>query len=90
MQIDKGEASAIALALTKPNCLIILDDYKARVVAEGLNIKITGTVGIIVRAKLNGIIPSVKPVLYKIKQTNFRITNAIEEFAIKEAGEYLL
>lgn len=87
LQVDKGEASAIALAINKPGCIVILDDYKARVVAEGLNVKITGTIGIIVKAKLKGIIPSVKPVLSKIKQTNFRITKAIEEFALKEANE---
>ena len=29
MQIDKGESSAIALALEIPNCTLILDDFKA-------------------------------------------------------------
>jgi predicted nucleic acid-binding protein len=29
-EIDKGEASAIALAIEKTNPLLILDDYKAR------------------------------------------------------------
>lgn len=36
MQIDKGESSAIALALEIPNSTIILDDYKARKIAERL------------------------------------------------------
>ena len=30
MQIDKGESSAIALALETPDSTVILDDYKAR------------------------------------------------------------
>jgi predicted nucleic acid-binding protein len=41
-QVDRGEASAIALALEFPGSMIILDDYKARRVAEGLGIEITG------------------------------------------------
>lgn len=87
MQIDKGESSAIALALELPNSTIILDDYKARKIAERLGIKITGTIGIIIKAKQIGIIPSIKPILNKIKTTDFRLTPEIELFALKEAGE---
>ena len=43
--------------------------------------------GVITRAKLKGIIPSVKPLLAKIKQTNFRLGSDIEQQALKEAGE---
>ena len=77
MQIDKGESSAIALALETPDCTVILDDYKARKIAERLGINITGTIGVIVKAKLKGVIPSIKPLLEKIKQTDFRLSSAI-------------
>jgi predicted nucleic acid-binding protein len=87
MQIDKGESSAIALALETPNCSIILDDYKARKIAEQLGIPFTGTIGVIIKAKLTGLIPSIKPLLAKIKQTNFRITDDIEFQALSEAKE---
>jgi len=88
MQIDKGESSAIALALEIPESTLILDDYKARKIAEKLGLNITGTIGVIIKAKLKGIIPSIKPVLMKIKQTNFRISIELELSALKEAGEY--
>ncbi|MEI7895994.1 MAG: DUF3368 domain-containing protein [bacterium] len=87
MQIDKGESSAIALALETPNCSLILDDYKARKIAEQLNIPFTGTIGVIIKAKLTGIIPTIKPLLLKIKQTNFRISDEIELQALSEARE---
>ncbi|WP_276503602.1 DUF3368 domain-containing protein [Terrimonas pollutisoli] len=87
LQIDKGEASAIALALEIPNSTIILDDYKARKIAEQLGIAFTGTIGIIVKAKLNGIIQSIKPFLEKIKQTDFRLSPELELQALKEANE---
>lgn len=87
MQIDRGEASAIALALETPECTVILDDYKARKVADRLGIKITGTIGVIVKAKTKGIIPSIKPLLEKIKQTDFRLSPAIEFLALTEAQE---
>jgi predicted nucleic acid-binding protein len=87
MQIDKGESSAIALALETQNCTLILDDYKARKIAEQLGITFTGTIGVIIKAKLKGIIPSIKPLLEKIKQTNFRLSEDIELQALKEANE---
>lgn len=59
MQIDKGESSAIALALETPGSTVILDDYKARKIADQLGINFTGTIGVIIKAKLKGIIPSI-------------------------------
>jgi predicted nucleic acid-binding protein len=87
MQIDKGESSAIALALEISDSLLILDDIKARKVATQLGLSITGTLGIIIKAKLEGIIPSVIPILNKIKQTDFRLSNEVESQVLKAAME---
>jgi len=87
MQIDKGESSAIALALETPNSTIILDDYKARKVAKQLGLIFTGTLGVIINAKLLGKIDSIVPLLQKIKETDFRISAELEMEALKEAGE---
>jgi predicted nucleic acid-binding protein len=87
MQIDKGESSAIALALEIPDSLLILDDIKARKVATQLGLSITGTLGIIIKAKLEGIIPSVIPILNKIKQTDFRLSDEVELQVLKAAME---
>jgi len=87
MQVDKGEASALALALETPDSILIIDDYRARKVAEKLELSYTGTIGVIIRAKINGIISSIKPMLAKIKRTDFRITGEIERQALMEAGE---
>lgn len=89
LQIDKGESSALALALETPNCTLIIDDLKARKIALQLNIKITGTIGIIVKAKLNKIIPSIIPILNKIKETNFFISPELEFQALQEANEVI-
>ena len=87
LQIDKGESSAIALALEIPNSTVILDDYKARKIAAQLGILYTGTIGVIIKAKLKGIIPSIKPILGKIKNNNFRLSIEVELQALKEANE---
>ena len=85
--VDKGEASAIALALEETNPLLILDDLKARRLALSLNLKYTGTFGVLVDAKLSGHIKSIIPVIAKIKQTNFHITDDLEQRILVSAGE---
>lgn len=87
LQLDKGESSAIALAMEIENCTIILDDYKARKVAQKLNISITGTIGIIVKAKQLGIIKSVQPILEKIRNSNFRLSKELENQALSLSNE---
>jgi predicted nucleic acid-binding protein len=87
MQIDKGEASAIALALETVDNIVNLDDWKARKLAERLGLSVTGTLGVIIRAKNTGLIPSIKPYLEKIRETNFRISEELEQIALKEANE---
>jgi predicted nucleic acid-binding protein len=86
-QLGKGEASAITLALEIKDSTIILDDAKARQIAEKLGLDITGTLGIIVKAKLQGTIKSIHPYLIKLKQTNFRMTEQLEKRALEDAGE---
>ena len=87
LQIDKGESSAIALALEIPGSTVILDDFKARKIAIKLGIQVTGTLGVIIRARQKGIISSIKPILGKLKQTNFRLSTELESEALMMAGE---
>ena len=87
LQIDKGESSAIALALEIPGSMVILDDNKARKIANQLGLTYTGTIGVIIKAKLQGLIPSIKPIITKIKKTDFRLSVEIELQALKQANE---
>ena len=77
----------IVLALERPGCTLILDDYKARKMAEKLSVRLTGTFGVLLRAKRQGLVPAVKPLLDQIRQTNFRFSAALEIEILKQAGE---
>ncbi len=79
-QVDYGEASAIALASEFDDVLLLLDDLKARKLATRLNFRVTGTLGVIHKAKQMKIIDNVKPLIDKLLQTDFRVAdNIIEE-----------
>lgn len=74
LEVDNGEASAIALSIEEGNALLIIDDNKARKLAAKLNLAYTGTMGVILKAKQSGIIPHIKPIIEKIQLTNFRFS----------------
>lgn len=79
-QVDYGEASAIALAAEFDDALLLLDDLKARKLATRLNFKVTGTLGVIHKAKQMSIIDKVRPLIDKLLLTDFRIAdNIIQE-----------
>jgi predicted nucleic acid-binding protein len=77
--VDIGEASAIALANEVAFPSLILDDLKARNLAIKLQLEFTGTIGILVLAKQQNVIPQLSPVFEKIKATDFRISPKILE-----------
>lgn len=81
--VDLGEASTIALSAEMDDNKIILDDLKARKLAQKLNIKITGTIGVLIKARQKDIIKSSKLVLNKLKDEGFRISDELENELLK-------
>lgn len=85
--VDEGEASAIALAHEIKSDYLVTDDLQARKLAVKLGLNIIGTLGILLKAKQNGLITLLGPVLEQIEQTDFRITTALIKTILKNAGE---
>lgn len=79
LELDAGEASAIALALKIPNSTLILDESKGRKAAKRLGLKVTGTVGIILKAKNQGVIQSGKEILEAFKKHGLLVCKEIQE-----------
>lgn len=86
-RIDKGEASLMVLALELQHCVVSIDDLRARKVAKDLDIRLTGTLGIILKAKKAGLITSTKEVIEKLKRVNFRISEKIEKELLRLSNE---
>jgi predicted nucleic acid-binding protein len=85
--IDLGEASAIALAMVRDNSLLLVDDIKARKLAKSLNLRFTGTLGVIDKAKNLGIISEIKTLIVRLQETNFRIADNIITELLRRNGE---
>ena len=85
--LGKGETSVILLGIENPNCLLILDDRLARKVARNLDLRITGTIGILILAKENGIIKAIKPYLDKLSDIRFYLSKEHRNLILKKADE---
>ncbi len=73
--LDRGEAEAIALAIELKADWVLLDEREGRKVAKSLGLKVTGILGILLRAKQVGEIESLQSVIDDlINKAGFRIT----------------
>ncbi len=85
--LDDGEAEAIALAIDCKADLVLLDEKEARSIAREYNLKLTGVIGILLRAKLERRIPTIKNELNLLRVKGFWIGKEIYEKVLQEAGE---
>ena len=66
--LDQGEASSIALALSFESSLLIMDEKKGRKKAQEYNLEVIGSLGVLLKAKELGVIAAVKPILVTLKK----------------------
>jgi len=85
--LGPGESEAIALASEIPNSLLVLDDLRARRVASEMGLVLTGTLGLILRAKNEGVIASVDAALSQIERVGFRLSSDLRKEVLLLAGE---
>jgi len=87
MDLGPGEAQVLAMALENPGSLTIVDDRLARELAQARDIRVTGTAGILLKAKQAGYIKSVKSLLKKLIQLDFRLSEAVVDTIMRLAKE---
>ncbi len=86
-QIDTGEMEAISLA-SSLHAILIIDDLDGRRVARLLGVEMTGTLGVLVRAKHEKHIARIRPSLERlVRDTNFRISRQLIDSALAEVSE---
>ena len=85
--LGPGETQVLALALELPGAVVIIDDNLARQVAESLNIKLMGTLRVLLDAKLAGMVPAVAPLLDQLQFLRFRVDQKTRLAVLKMAGE---
>lgn len=86
-KLHAGEVEVMILAQETNAELVILDDNAAKKTAKFLGLTVTGTLGVLLKAKNLGIIPSIKPIIDRIRDNGFFITDDIYNLVLNKAGE---
>ncbi len=85
--LDRGEAEAIVLAQDLNAELLIMDERLARRHAQRLGLTLTGVLGVLLKAKQQGLVPLVKPLIEQLRQGGIWLSDALVDEALKLAGE---
>ncbi len=85
--LDVGEASVIQLALNEGIQTVCIDESAGRRMARLSGLQITGSVGILLRAKREGRSFSMREALQRMKSRGIWLSQSVEDFALREAGE---
>ena len=81
-----GERAAIARAL-EIDAGLLVDDMEARLYAAARGIAVTGTLGVLVRARRAGRVPAITPLIAQLRASGQRFAAAELAQAIAAAGE---
>ena len=79
MFLDRGEAEAIILAKELSADRLLIDEKAGRNVSKRLKLKIIGTLGILLLAKEERLIPQIAETIDKLKENNFWIGKEVEQ-----------
>lgn len=85
--LDQGEAETLALAIEQDARLVIIDEIKGRRFAHRLGLPLTGTMGVLLLAKENGLVNKIAPLIDQLQESGFYITPELVSMVLSLAGE---
>ena len=85
--LDDGERAAIALAMEITADVVVLDDLPGRRVAAGLGMTVIGSLGLLIRAREQGLIEVVRPVMDQRVTNGLFVSKQLYREILMAAGE---
>ena len=86
-KLHDGEVEVMILAQEQKADLVILDDNAAKKTAKYLGLTVTGTLGVLIKAKKKGLIEQVSPLLTEMKENDFYISKSLEQIVLEQVNE---
>ena len=87
LNLDKGEAEAILLAKEINADLIVMDELAGRRVARNIDSALTGTLGVLLKAKEKNLIRTIGTLLVELKEQGIWISPKLEQKVLHLAKE---
>lgn len=89
LELDRGEKHTLDMAQYQQADRVIIDEKLGRNLAEYLGLRVTGTLGILLKAKQLGLIDSFLGVAQAMRQRGIRYNTALLHRLAKKVGETL-
>ncbi len=85
--LDIGEASVVQLALQRNISTVCIDEAVGRRVARLNGLKLTGSIGILIRAQKEGFPIVISESILRMKSHGIWLSEGVVSFALEQAGE---
>ena len=86
-KLGAGEAGAISLAISSQARTLLLDERRGQQVAAALGLPLSGTLGVLLGAKEEGLIPAVEPAIDMMIAQGRHISLTLRAQVLRAAGE---
>ncbi|MHB1358331.1 MAG: DUF3368 domain-containing protein [Rhodocyclaceae bacterium] len=87
LELDQGEKTTLQAALAEKADLVLMDEKIGRNMAEYLGLKVSGTLGILLKARQAGLIPSFRNEAQRMRAQGIFYNAALIERLATVAGE---
>lgn len=85
--LGPGETQVISHAVMHSADRVVIDDLEARRCAKAMGLTIIGTLGIVGRAKVRGLIERAEPVIRRLQESGLYVSEDLVQKLLREVGE---
>ena len=86
-QLHDGEVEVMILSKEIAADVVIIDDANAKKHAKYLGLPVTGTLGVLIKAKREGYVNELKPIFSQMVENGIYISQSLMELCLKQVGE---
>lgn len=87
LDLGAGELAVLAIALDHPQRVVLLDDGRARRIAQAAGLIVWGTLKILLEAKSQGLTDLVAPYIDQLRDAGMWMSDGIRQRVLALAGE---
>ena len=85
--LGPGESQVLALSISTPGSRAVLDDLAARRCAQSYGLPVIRTLGVVLRARRLGRIPSARPLVEELRRNGLYLSESLVESALARLEE---